>query len=84
MVIPGEQSQNVRSLDGGRAFAVSRAIMGGPANSAANSAASATAILDRFLHHSDIIQITGKSYRLGIREKMPKDTKVPTGSPPDK
>jgi DNA replication protein DnaC len=25
---------------------------------------SATAILDRFLHHADIIQITGKSYRL--------------------
>jgi hypothetical protein len=26
--------------------------------------ASATAILDRFLHHAEIIQITGKSYRL--------------------
>ena len=25
---------------------------------------SATAILDRFLHHAEIIQITGKSYRL--------------------
>jgi DNA replication protein DnaC len=25
---------------------------------------SATAILDRFLHHADVIQITGKSYRL--------------------
>jgi DNA replication protein DnaC len=25
---------------------------------------SATAILDRFLHHADIVQITGKSYRL--------------------
>ncbi len=24
----------------------------------------ATAILDRFLHHAEIIQITGKSYRL--------------------
>jgi hypothetical protein len=23
------------------------------------------AILDRFLHHAEIIQITGKSYRLG-------------------
>src|SRR5580704_2326651 len=43
---------------------------------------SATAILDRFLHHSEIIQITGKSYRLGNREKPSKDTKAPTGSPP--
>src|ERR1035438_7029930 len=25
---------------------------------------SATAILDRFLHHADIVTITGKSYRL--------------------
>jgi DNA replication protein DnaC len=25
---------------------------------------SATAILDRFLHHAEVIQITGKSYRL--------------------
>ena len=25
---------------------------------------SATAILDRFLHHAEIIKITGKSYRL--------------------
>ena len=25
---------------------------------------SATVILDRFIHHADIIQITGKSYRL--------------------
>ena len=25
---------------------------------------SATAILDRFLHHAEIVQITGKSYRL--------------------
>jgi len=41
---------------------------------------SATAILDRFLHHSDIIQIAGRSYRLGNREKAPKDTKAPTGS----
>jgi DNA replication protein DnaC len=24
----------------------------------------ATAILDRFLHHAEIVQITGKSYRL--------------------
>ena len=45
---------------------------------------SATAILDRFLHHAEIIQITGKSYRLAAREKAPKDTKAPTGSDTDK
>jgi DNA replication protein DnaC len=45
---------------------------------------SATAILDRFLHHSEVIQITGKSYRLATREKPPKDTKAPTGSATDK
>ena len=28
---------------------------------------SATAILDRFLHHAEVINITGKSYRLGQR-----------------
>jgi len=28
---------------------------------------SATVILDRFIHHADIIQITGKSYRLKKR-----------------
>jgi DNA replication protein DnaC len=41
---------------------------------------SATAILDRFLHHAEVIQISGKSYRLANREKAPKDTKAPTGS----
>jgi len=45
--------------------------------------ASATAILDRFLHHAELIQITGRSYRLGNREKGPKDTKAPTGSTAD-
>jgi DNA replication protein DnaC len=45
---------------------------------------SATAILDRFLHHSEVIQITGRSYRLATREKTSKDTKAPTGSPTDK
>jgi DNA replication protein DnaC len=44
---------------------------------------SATAILDRFLHHCEIIQITGKSYRLATREKMSKETKAPTGSSAD-
>ena len=32
---------------------------------------SATAILDRFLHHAVMIQITGRSYRLATREKAP-------------
>jgi len=44
---------------------------------------SATAILDRFLHHAEMIQITGKSYRLENREKGSKDTKAPTGSAAD-
>jgi DNA replication protein DnaC len=44
---------------------------------------SATAILDRFLHHAEVIQITGKSYRLATREKAPKETKAPTGSAAD-
>jgi len=34
----------------------------------------ATAILDRFLHHAEIIQITGKSYRLKDRAAPPKAT----------
>jgi hypothetical protein len=29
---------------------------------------SATAILDRFLHHADVISITGKSYRMKDRQ----------------
>ncbi len=41
---------------------------------------SATAILDRFLHHSDLVQIAGRSYRLASREKNSKGTKAPTGS----
>ena len=44
---------------------------------------SATAILDRFLHRSELVQITGKSFRLATREKAPKDTKAPTGSRAD-
>jgi DNA replication protein DnaC len=32
---------------------------------------SATAILDRFLHHAEIIQITGKSYRLRNQARAP-------------
>jgi hypothetical protein len=42
--------------------------------------ATATAILDRFLHHSDILTITGKSYRLRNRRKGPKPAKAPIGS----
>jgi DNA replication protein DnaC len=34
---------------------------------------SATAILDRFLHHAEIIQITGKSYRLRHQARADKD-----------
>ena len=40
----------------------------------------ATAILDRFLHHAEIITITGKSYRLRQRPKESKPAKAPTGS----
>ena len=39
----------------------------------------ATAILDRFLHHAEIITITGKSYRLRHHGKDPKPAKAPTG-----
>src|SRR5437879_9041219 len=35
---------------------------------------SATAILDRFLHHAEIIQITGKSYRLRNQGQVVPDT----------
>jgi transposase len=48
----------------------------------------ATAILDRFLHHADIIQIRGRSYRLKDRPAPKgKDTaseppELPTASPP--
>jgi DNA replication protein DnaC len=48
---------------------------------------SATAILDRFLHHASIIQITGKSYRLrnqaaadSTGETDSKPANLPTGS----
>jgi DNA replication protein DnaC len=34
----------------------------------------ATAILDRFLHHADIIQITGKSYRLRNQARQSPET----------
>ncbi len=40
----------------------------------------ATAILDRFLHHAEIITISGKSYRLASRGGDSKPAKAPTGS----
>jgi hypothetical protein len=43
---------------------------------------SATAILDRFLHRSELFQLTGRSYRLGTSENNPKGAKAPTGSEP--
>jgi DNA replication protein DnaC len=44
---------------------------------------SATAILDRFLHRSELFQITGHSFRLSSREKLSKGAKAPTGSESD-
>lgn len=41
---------------------------------------SATAILDRFLHRSELIQITGKSYRMENSNQRPKSTKAQTGA----
>ena len=43
----------------------------------------ATAIPDRFLHRAELVQITGKSYRLEKAKKSPNDTKTPTGSKAD-
>jgi DNA replication protein DnaC len=40
----------------------------------------ATAILDRFLHHADIIKITGKSYRLRQQNRPQADEPAPTDS----
>jgi DNA replication protein DnaC len=44
---------------------------------------SATAILDRFLHRSEVLQISGRSYRLGTRDIISKRAKAPIGSPAD-
>ena len=48
---------------------------------------SATAILDRFLHHAEVIAITGKSYRLRNHKPTPSEgaadqnqPNLPTGS----
>jgi DNA replication protein DnaC len=46
---------------------------------------SATAILDRFLHHAEIIQITGKSYRLRNQTGQaqdPSEGSKPANAPP--
>jgi DNA replication protein DnaC len=43
----------------------------------------ATAILDRFLHHAEIINFAGESYRLSDRQRTdeaPNEAKAPTGS----
>ena len=40
---------------------------------------SATAILDRFLHHAEILQITGKSYRLRNQAQRAQDGAVKEG-----
>ena len=42
---------------------------------------SATAILDRFLHHAELIQIKGNSYRLKNAAKAPENPKPATGAP---
>jgi DNA replication protein DnaC len=41
----------------------------------------ATAILDRFLHHAQIITITGKSYRLRNQTQMEKEKIEPAAAP---
>ena len=38
---------------------------------------SATAILDRFLHHAEIIAIEGQSYRLANRQRMTSEKPKP-------
>jgi hypothetical protein len=45
---------------------------------------SASASLDRFLHRSELFQLTGRSYRLGSSENLSKGAKAPTGSDADK
>lgn len=44
----------------------------------------ATAILDRFLHHAEVITITGKSYRLRNQARRSKDRKDQTDSKDDR
>lgn len=51
-----------------------------------NDAPTATAILDRFLHHAEIIQITGRSYRLrhGAASPAEAENEKKNGGPADK
>ena len=42
---------------------------------------SATAILDRFLHHAEVIRITGKSYRM--KDRQARQTAEPVAAPED-
>ncbi len=44
---------------------------------------SATAILDRFLHHAEVLKFTGRSYRLSDRQENSKGAKAPTAKPAD-
>ena len=44
----------------------------------------ATAILDRFLHHAEIINITGKSFRMNDRQRNSKRAKAPIGNETEK
>jgi DNA replication protein DnaC len=44
---------------------------------------SATAILDRFLHHAEIITVAGKSYRLRNQKTPEGDKAKPVGEQPD-
>ena len=41
----------------------------------------ATAILDRFLHHAEIVTMTGKSYRLRNQQTPPAATDAPDSKP---
>ena len=41
----------------------------------------ATAILDRFLHHAEVVQMNGRSYRLKDRPGAPPESK-PAKAPP--
>ena len=50
----------------------------GPPEGWSGDVPSATAILDRFLHHAEIINITGRSYRL--RNKASQDKRTPAKS----
>ena len=43
---------------------------------------SATAILDRFLHHAEVITITGKSYRLRNQGSQPASAHGHADEPP--